>query len=90
MTIVLVAVGSSLMAISMFLLDRATRMSDISWGYMYGMIIAMVVSFCAWGWALKREWKRERILDQERKAREQREIERFEQEKATWEKTSRN
>lgn len=78
MTIVSVVTGCSLMAVSMFLLDRATKTPHISWGYIYGMFVAIVASFCAWGYALLREWKREKQRDKRK--------ERFEEEKKHWER----
>lgn len=95
MTIVLVAFGSSLMAIAMFLLSKATEASTISWWYISGAFTCIALSFIAWGWALRREWKQERVQEQERKAREQREIEREQREieehehlEETWERVS--
>lgn len=80
MTIVLVAFGSSLMATAMFLLSKATEASTMSWCYMSGALTCIVLSFIVWGWALRREWKRERVQEQERKAREQREMAREQRE----------
>lgn len=91
MTIILVALGSSLIAATLALLDKATETSTISWPYMCGVIVCIVLSIIAWSWALRREWKREKAQEQERKAQEQREIEReerdkkrFEEEKKMW------
>ena len=86
MTIILVAFGSSLMAISMFLLDRATETSIISWGYMGGTIASITLSFFAWGWALFREWEREKAQKQSEDEREKREKARFEEDKQRWER----
>jgi len=80
MTVILVALGSSLMAISMFLLTKATETPTISWWYMGGVFASITLSFTAWGWALRREWKREKIQEQERETREQEEKEREQRE----------
>ena len=82
MTIVLVALGSSLFLVMMFLLEKATDPTVINGTCWYILAsISVVLALGVYGIALMREWKREKEQEQREKEREQREIVRFEEEK---------
>ncbi|MFC1976696.1 hypothetical protein ACFLWS_00270 [Chloroflexota bacterium] len=80
MTIVLVALGSSLIALTVFLLGKATdpRIVEATWWYR-GAFISIGASLLVYAWALFREWRRERKRDKLEKERERRGIKRYEE-----------
>ena len=79
MTIALVAAGSSLFAVAMFLLSKIPPTGVYNGWWLFGALIAIASAIAVYGLALWREWKREKAQEQENKEREQREIERHEQ-----------
>lgn len=61
MTIVLVALGSSLIALTVFLLGKATDLTTTNETWWYrASFAAITLSLVAYSWALFREWKREK------------------------------
>jgi len=80
MTIVLVALGSSLFGVAMFLLSKIPPTGTFNHWWLYGALIAIACALGAYGIALWREWKRERKRDQIEKEREQRETAREQRE----------
>jgi len=84
MTVILVGIGSSLIAAAMFMLSKATEPSAFFMReYLCGAFMSIIMAFVAYGLALMRESKKEGIqreLDREREereaAREERDIER--------------
>ena len=84
MTVVLVALGSSLFAVAMVSMTKATEplANNLWW---YGVFASIVSAFIAYGIALRREWRREKAQEKRDKEREKRDKQRFEEEKKLWE-----